>query len=83
MNSVSVKIRIANHEMDIQLQAGDFPDGFNDGNADGEVGHEMPIHNVHVQHGCSGAFYLGDFLAQMRKIRREKGWQDFDHCGAS
>jgi hypothetical protein len=39
----------------------------------------MPIHDIHMQHGRSGTFDLGNLLAQMRKIRREKGWKDFNH----
>jgi hypothetical protein len=42
----------------------------------------MAVHDVHVKNGRSGALDLGDLLAQMRKIRRKDGWEDFNHCKA-
>ncbi len=62
--------RLFNHQMHVQVRPGYFSDGLDDRRSDGEVGHEVAIHDVQVEHGGAPALHARDLLSQARKVRR-------------
>ena len=46
---------------------------------DGDVGHEMAVHHVHVDHRAAAALGSRNLVRKMRKISRKYRWQQFNH----
>src|SRR6476620_6403270 len=64
-------VRIRNHQMDIERKAGHLAQGFDDGRANREIGHEVSVHDIDVEKVGPGRLHAGDFFGQPGKIRRQ------------
>lgn len=58
-----IPVRILDHQVDIQRQPRDAPHRFHHRNANREVGGEMTVHHVQVEHRHSALFHLRDLFA--------------------
>ena len=65
-----ITFRIADHQVDIQGERGGPAQGLGHRRADGEVGDEMPVHDVHVNPINAGLLRFPDVLRQPAEIRR-------------
>ena len=74
-----VLVRILDHQVHVQDRAGGLAERFDHRRSDGEIGHEMAVHHVHMEHAAAGRLERGNLLAQARKIGRKDGWQDLNH----
>jgi hypothetical protein len=74
-----VAIRVSDHEVDVESEAGGFTDRFDDGDSDGEIGYEMAVHDIEMEQRSPSAFDGGDLLAQSRKICGEDRRNDLSH----
>src|SRR5689334_8244582 len=73
---------VFDHEVAIEMELGDPADGLDHRRPDGQVGDEMAVHDIQMEEARTRAFDLGDVLGQARKVRREDGWDDFNHLRA-
>ena len=65
--------RLAAHEVDVEEQIfGVGPDGGDDGRTEGNVRHELTVHDVKVQPVGPGSGGARGFLAEAGKIRSEQ-----------
>ena len=69
--------RAVDHQVDIQRQGRDSPDGLHYRDADGDVGHEQAVHHVHME--VVGAGDPADIPLQICKICGKDGWGNLDH----
>ena len=69
--------------MDVQGQRRDPPDGLDDGDSDGEIGHEQAVHHVHMDVVGSGRAQGTDVALEIDEICRENGRRYLDHVAAS
>ena len=67
---LDVALGIADHQVDIQGQAGGPAQGPGDRRADGDIGDEMPVHDVHVDPVDAGLLRFPNVLRQAAEIRR-------------
>ena len=74
-----VTVRVLDHQVNVQGHPGDLAKRRHHRRTKGEIGHEMPVHHVHMEHPAAGGFELRHLLAQAGKIRREDGWKNLDH----
>src|SRR4029078_12514548 len=74
-----ILVGILNHEMDVQNRAGGLPQRLDNGWADGDIGHEVAVHDIHMEHAAARGFECGDLLPQAREIRRENRWKNLNH----
>ena len=58
--------------MHVQREIGRTPDGLDHGYADAEIRHEVPVHDVQVQHLCPARLDTADFLAHSREVARQQ-----------
>ena len=57
--------------MDIERKAGHLAQGFDDGRANREIGHEVSVHDIDVEKVGPGRLHAGDLFGQPGKIRRQ------------
>ena len=67
---LDVALGIADHQVDIQGQGGGPADGLGHCRADGDIGDEMPVHDIHVNPVDPGLLRFTDLLRQAAEIRR-------------
>ena len=67
---LDIALGIADHQVDIQGQAGGPAQGPGHRRADGEVGDEMSVHDVHVDPIDAGLLRFLHVLRQPAEIRR-------------
>ena len=72
-------VGVLDHQVAVERQVGGFAQALDDRRPDGDVGHEMAVHDVHVDDGAAAALGSRNFLGQVRKIRRQNGWQQLNH----
>jgi hypothetical protein len=70
--------RIADHQVHVEGQARDLPQGAHDGRANRDVRHEVAVHHVHVDVICAGGLGALDFLGQASEVSGQYGWGDLD-----
>jgi hypothetical protein len=61
------------HQVDVEHLGGMGPQCGDDGRADGDVGHEMPVHHVDVDIVCAGGIDRAHFLPQTGEVSRQDG----------
>jgi hypothetical protein len=71
-----VKIARRDHQMHVERFLGDRADCLHHGRADGDIGHEMPVHDVNVDPIGAGGFDCADFIAQFGEIGRQNRRRD-------
>ena len=69
--------RLVDHQMHVQKHIGFLADGLHHGHADGDVGHESAVHDIHV-YPVGGADGL-NVAFQIAEVSRKNGGGDFDH----
>src|SRR5262249_40202157 len=67
-------VRLLDHQVAVQRNAGDPPQALHHRQPDGQVGHEMGVHDVHVQ--PVGAGPRLDLGSQAGKVSRQDAWRD-------
>ena len=67
---LDVPLGMADHQMDIQGQAGGLAQGPSHPGTDGDIGDEMPVHDVHVDPIDAGLLRFLHVLRQAAEIRR-------------
>ncbi len=75
----SILVGIGDHQVHIELQPGGLAEGLDHRESDTDVGDEVSVHDIDVQHRGSGALDFRDVVAQVREIGRQDGGKDFDH----
>jgi hypothetical protein len=58
------RIRVLDHEVGLEGHAGPGAAGGHDVGAEGQVGHEPPVHDVPLDAVDTGAFQLGDLRTE-------------------
>jgi hypothetical protein len=79
----SVRVRILNHEVMIQLDARELPEGFSNWGPHRKVRDEMAVHDVHVEHLDTGFLHFANFLTEAGKIGSEDGGNNLEHVNYS
>src|SRR5579884_1133439 len=74
-----IAVRIVDHEMHVEFQRRRLSYRLHDRRSDGEIGHEMAVHDIDVNDGCAALLHSGDLFAQTRKIGGQDRWKDFNH----
>jgi hypothetical protein len=74
------KIGIFDHQMVVELKACDASNAFRHRWAKRQIRHEMPIHDVHMEHLDTRRFHGFDLLAEARKVGGKNGWKNLDHA---
>ena len=74
-----VLVGILDHQVHVQDRAGGLAERLDHGRPNGDIGHEMAVHDVHMEHAAADRLERGNLLAQTRKIGRENRWQDLNH----
>ena len=72
-------IWLRHHEMDIERQTGHAPDCFDHRRSNGQIGHKMPVHHVHMEHISPGGLNTLDLLRQPHKVSSKNGRGNFHH----
>ncbi len=67
--SLDVSLRIFDHEMHVEGQAGCLAKRCYYRDADGNIGHKMAVHDVHVKGGNSALFHRTNGVTQTSEIR--------------
>ncbi len=70
-------VGIANHEVAVELQLRDFAEGFDDRRSEGDVGDEVAVHHIDVEHRDACGFDLLDVVGKAGEVRCEDGGEDF------
>ncbi len=67
------RLRPLDHQVNVQRQGGDRPDGLHNGRADGEVGHKLAIHHVDMNPIGAGLVdaVRGDDLVKLAHLYAE------------
>ena len=71
--------RVLDHEVDVDGQAGLAADGRDELGPEGQVGHEVPVHDVDVDEVGPGLVGQLDGLGEPREIGGQDGRGDEDH----
>ena len=67
----NVLVRILDHQVTIQRQFGRLPQRLHNWRSDGDIGHEVSIHYIHMDNRSSALGRRADLIRQARKIRRQ------------
>jgi hypothetical protein len=73
---LQVGIGRRDHQMHVDRHRDVRPQGLHHVRAEGDVGHEMAVHHVHVQPVGAGGLDGAAFLAETGEVRREDGRSD-------
>ena len=73
-------VGVLNHQVAIERQFRMFPERGDDGRADGDIGDEVAIHHIDVDHGAATALGRGDFVGQAGEVGGKDGWNELDHA---
>ncbi len=73
---LDVALGLDDHQMHVERQPRALAYGLDDGRADGEVGHEAAVHDVHVELVGAARLDAGHGLAQRGEIGGENAWRD-------
>ena len=73
-----VSFRLLDHQMHIEWQLCGSAQSRHHERPDGDIGHEAPIHHVHVQPVGARAFTRDDHLVEVKEIRGDDRWSDDD-----
>jgi len=65
---VEIAVRFGDHEVDIEGQPGDLPQGGHDSRPDGKIRNEMPVHDVDMDPVRPGRFDGADLLPQVAEV---------------
>ena len=76
-------VGVLDHQVAVELQFGDGPDGLDDGRPEADVRDEVAVHDIDVNDGAATALGCGDLVGEMREVRGEDGKGEFDHDDAS
>src|SRR4029077_4204456 len=64
------------HEMDVERLLRVWTDGLNHSGTNGDIGHEVTVHDIDVDPVATGPIDGSNFLAEAREIRRQNGGGD-------
>ncbi len=76
-----VEIGALDHEVDIEREVRVARSGLHDGGAEGDVVHEVPVHDVAMDPIAPGLGDAGDFLAEAAEVGGEDGGGDDGFAG--
>ena len=68
-------LRLLDHQVDFQRDAGRPPDRLDDNGPVGELGHKPAVHDVQMEGLGSGRLEAVDLPGQMPEITEQQGWQ--------
>ena len=74
--------RLADHQVGVEEQIAVLAELGDDRGADGDIGHEMAVHDVQMDHPDAGGSHDGDLVRQPGEVRAEDGWDDLNRPGA-
>ncbi len=74
-----IAVGIFNHQVHVEGQVRHLARRFDDQRTDGDVRHEMAVHDIHMHIIGAGRLDGTDFFPEAGKIRRQNGGSDFDH----
>ena len=72
-------VGVLDHQVAVERQVGGLAQALDHRRPDGDVGHEMAVHHVHVDDRAAAPLGRGNLIGQMGKIRRQDGWQQLNH----
>ena len=70
-DTADVLLRLDNHQMHVEREAGELAHGFNHRESERDVRHEHAIHHVAVQPGGAGSFDSFNLACEMAEIGGE------------
>src|SRR5580658_241868 len=73
-------VRVLDHQVAVERERGHLAQALHYRRPDGDIGHKMPIHDVHMNGGSASALGGGNLFRQPRKISRQDGWQQLNHA---
>ena len=73
-------VRILDHQVNIQRRRDVLAQRGHHRRTDRDVGHEMAVHHVHVQHGCASLQRGSNLLGQAGEISRQNRWRQLDQA---
>ena len=76
-----IALRLNNHQVDIERQAGALAGGLDHQRTNGDIGHKTAIHHINVDTVRAGLLDLGNLLAEAPKVGRENRGENLDHDG--
>ena len=71
-----VGIARRDHQVHVERLLGNRPDRLHHVGADGDIGHEVPVHHVDMDPVGAGGFDCADFIAQFGEIGRQNRRRD-------
>ena len=71
-----IAVGVRDHQVDVEGQAGRTTDSFHHQGTHGDIGDEVPVHDVDMDPVGTGVFHGLDFLPQPCKIGGENGGGD-------
>ena len=74
-----IRVRIGDHEMQIEGEPRDPPDRLDDRRPQRQVRNKVPVHDIDVQHGRAGPFHPFNFIGQMGKVGGEDRRNNLNH----
>ena len=75
---LEVAIGLFDHQVDVERDPGDALERADDRRADGDVRHEVAVHDVDVNEVGAAALRRGDGAAERGEVGRQDGWGNLD-----
>ena len=69
-------VRVGDHQVHVQSQIGDPPDRLDDRDPDAQVGYEVAVHHVQVEHPGARLLQPTDLPLQIAEIARQQRRSD-------
>ena len=76
-------VGVLDHEVAVERQFGDRPDGFDDRRPEADVRDEVAVHDIDVDDGAAATLSRGDLVSEMREVRGEDREGEVNHDEAS
>src|SRR4051812_46262371 len=76
--SPDIAVRLLNHQVHVEWPRGDSLDGSHDGNADGNVRHEMTVHDVDMDQIGTAPFGGADIASKRSEVGGENRRRDLN-----
>ena len=75
-------VGVLDHQVAIEGQVGRLAQALHHRRPEGDVGHKMPVHDVHVDDRAAAPLGRGDLVGKPRKIRRQNRWKQLNHSAS-
>ena len=73
-------VRILDHQVAVERQLRRLAQARHHRRSDRDIGHEMPVHDVDVDHRTAATLRRGNLVRKVRKICRQDRWKQLNHA---